>query len=378
MTILRTGEQHRLPVHPLVFLSGTTSVGVLFALQEWMGYRRLNLHIGLPLLLRAWAVEYLLWGLICWLTWQWLGLWLKRANLSQMLAGVLPLSVVLSVVEEMIWVLCFPHLPISKAPMSYTERLSFELNSDVIDGVVIFWCVFLLFRGIDYYLRFREKEATATRLESQLAQARLLALRMHLNPHFLFNTLNSISSLMQTDVAGADQMLEQFSSLLRITLERGEVQLIPLCEEMEFVEMYMSMQARRFAGRIHQEVSIDPELHDALVPAMILQPIVENAYAHGLSRLEGSGVLMIAAARESSRLTISVLNSGVGLEPRWTEATDHQGLGLKNVTNRLQLHYQDEHAFNIREAGAGQVEVTMTLPLEFCTQPNDQQLAYGA
>jgi two-component system LytT family sensor kinase len=378
LNILRTGETHALPVHPLVFLSGTTSVGGLFALQEWMGYRRMDLHIGLPLLLRAWAVEYLLWGLICWLTWQAMGQQLLRAGVKGMLLGVLPLSFALSVVEEMIWVLCFPHLPISKSPMSYWERLSFEVNSDVIDGVIIFWCVFLLFRGIDYYLRYREKDAKAARLESQLAQAQLLALRMHLNPHFLFNTLNSISSLMQTDVTGADQMLEQFSSLLRITLERGEVQRIPLCEEMEFVEMYMAMQGRRFAGRIQQQIRIDPELHDALVPAMILQPVVENAYAHGLSRLEGQGELVIAAVRDDLRLKISVINSGVGLEPRWTDASDHQGLGLKNVTNRLELHYRHDHSFTIRDAGRGQVEVILSMPLEFCSQPNNPQLAYGA
>ena len=128
---------------------------------------------------------------------------------------------------------------------------------------------------------------------------RLAALRMQLNPHFLFNAMNSISSLMRTDVNAADTMLEQLSSLLRITLERGNVQLIPLRDEMEFIEVYLSMQDQRYAGRVRRDISIDSELHDALVPAMILQPIVENAYAHGLSKMEKDGELLIEAHRQS-------------------------------------------------------------------------------
>ena len=137
-----------------------------------------------------------------------------------------------------------------------------------------------------YYERYREHERTAAQLEIQLANAQISALRMQLNPHFLFNTMNSISSLMRVDVDAADAMLEQLSSLMRITLERGDTQgFITLRDEMEFIETYMDMQARRYAGRIEQEINIDPELYDALVPSMILQPIVENAYIHGLSKV---------------------------------------------------------------------------------------------
>src|SRR6202012_2399795 len=158
------------------------------------------------------------------------------------------------------------------------------------------------------YQLYREKEYATAQLKAQLAQAQLRALRMQLNPHFLFNTMNSISSLMQIDIAAADKMLEQLSSLLRITLERGDVQLIPLSDEMEFIEMYLAMQDRRFAGRVEQQMSVDPHVHDAIVPTMILQPIVENAYAHGLSRLSTKGLLSIHAAQEGSILCLSVTN----------------------------------------------------------------------
>jgi hypothetical protein len=366
-------------MHPLVFVMGSALLGVLFALQNWISVRRMNVHVGLPLLLEAWCVEYLLWGLMCWLLWRWLGPWLQRATTFWMIAGVLPLSVVMSILEKMIWVLCFPNLPLGGSRMGFWERVTFQLNAELVDGVVIFWCAFALFRGVGYYQRFREKEDAATQLEGQLAQAQLHALRMNLNPHFLFNTLNSISSLMRSDVIGADIMLEQLSSLLRITLERGKVQMIPLCDEIEFVEMYLAMQDRRFGGRILQEIRIDPELHDALVPAMILQPIIENAYGHGLSRLEGEGFLLVEARRELSRVKICVLNSGVGLNTHPVKPPPHRGLGLMNVTDRLRLHYREDHTFSIREVAQGRVEVTIVLPLQFGSNPqtNDQAMQQG-
>ena len=133
--------------------------------------------------------------------------------------------------------------------MTYWQRLEFELDGELVDNLLVFWCTFFLIRGVGYYQKYREKEHAAAQLEIEVIQAQMRALRMQLNPHFLFNTLNGISSLMRTDVAGADTMLEQLSSLLRITLERGEIQLIPLSDEMEFVEMYLAIQHQRYAGQ---------------------------------------------------------------------------------------------------------------------------------
>jgi LytS/YehU family sensor histidine kinase len=185
---------------------------------------------------------------------------------------------------------------------------------------------------------------------------------MQLNPHFLFNTMNSISSLIRIDPAGADVMLEQLSSLLRMTLQRGEVQLIALSDEMQFTEMYLAMQDLRFAGRIRQEISIDPELHDAVVPAMLLQPLIENAYCHGLSRIQRDGLLIIAARREGSTLWLRVSNSGLGLI---RQDGERKGVGLSNVQHRLRLHYGDDQTFSIEELADGMVQVTITLPLAF-------------
>ena len=169
-----------------------------------------------------------------------------------------------------------------------------------------------------------------SQLAVELTEARMLALRMQINPHFLFNTMNSVSSLMYSDVRAADRMLEQLCSLLRVSLERGPKQLICLQEEMEFIEMYLSLQDIRSAGQVRQNISIDPRLYDALVPTMILQPLVENAYVHGLSRVN-AGLIEITAREEDGQLSISVRNSGVGLKPAKERRHGGMGIGLTNI-----------------------------------------------
>jgi two-component system, LytTR family, sensor kinase len=365
-------------MNPAVFLGTGALLAAVFAVQEWVEVRQMSHHINFTLLLEAWGVQYLLWALICWALWRFFGPRLQAVGLFWALAGVLPLSILLSVAEEMVWVLCFPKLPLWMPPMRYWSRVLFQLRAELADGLVIFWCAFFLFRGVGYYQRFREKEAAAAKLQIQLAQARLQAMHANLNPHFLFNTLNSISSLMHSDVPAADLMLEQFSSLLRICLERGEAQLIPLRDEMEFNEMYMAMQDRRFGGRISQEVRVQPELHDALVPAMILQPILENAYRHGLSHLSGTGLLKIEARREDGHMRLDVLNSGIGLHPDGPKHSDSHNLGLATVQDRLWLHYGENQSFSISEVGPARVLVSITLPLQMCENPAQMLAEYGA
>jgi LytS/YehU family sensor histidine kinase len=261
--------------------------------------------------------------------------------------------------------------------MPFLQRLSFQLDAELVNSLVLFWSAFFLFRGVGYYQRYREKERMATQLKSQLVQAQMRALRMQLNPHFLFNTMNGISSLMRTDVAAADLMLEQLSRLLRISLHRGDAQFIPLSDEMEFIEMYLAMQDRRFAGRVRQETNVDPHLHDAVVPTMILQPIVENAYAHGLSRLTSTvGVLSIEVSSVGSILRLSVTNSGTGLLLPASNGNGN-GVGLANVRDRLKMHYGDEHTFSISEVEDNRVQVVMTLPLHFAARPTENTTGYG-
>ncbi|HEY1502610.1 MAG TPA: histidine kinase [Acidobacteriaceae bacterium] len=364
-------------MHPAIFIGASVLVGILFAMQEWLNAHRWGYRISLSFLCEMWGLQFLIWGIICWLLWRFLRPFIIGAKLSALLTRVLPLSIVLSIAEEMIWVLFFPKVPIDRPPMDYWHRFTFQVNAEFVDSMAIFWCAFLLFRGVAYYQQFREKENTAARLQVQLVQARLSALRMQLNPHFLFNAMNSISSLMRSDVDAADLMLEQLSSLLRITLERGEVQLIPLRKEVEFIEIYLAMQQQRYAGRVEQTLSVEPGLHDALVPALILQPIVENAYVHGLSRCTGMGDLAIDIRRDGKRVRMSVVNSGIGLQ-LGKEEPGHRGVGLTNVRDRLRLHYGDRGSLSVREVGTGRVNVTIALPLQINARDTDEAARFDA
>lgn len=334
--------------------------------------------IPVLILLEAWGVQYLLWGVFCWMSWRWLRPQIQRASVMQIFAVILPLSIAASIAEEMIWVLCFPNLPLNQAHMDFWRRLKFQLSEELIDNMVIFWCGFGLLRAIGYYQKYRENEDTAAQLEVQLAHAQISALRMQLNPHFLFNAMNSISSLMRTDVDAADAMLEQLGSLLRITLERGDEQFISLRDEMDFIELYLAMQDKRYLGRVQQSIEIDPEVYDALVPAMILQPIVENAYAHGLSKLANGGFISIEAHKGGDRISLSVLNSGIGLSSDPGNRSDGQGLGLRNTRDRLQLHYRADHSFDIYETDRDKVLVTLTLPFQLSQHPVEQITRFSA
>ncbi len=205
-----------------------------------------------------------------------------------------------------------------------------------------------------------------SQLAVELTEARMLALRMQINPHFLFNTMNSVSSLMYTDVRAADRMLEQLCSLLRVSLERGSKQLICLQQEMEFIGMYLSLQDIRSAGQVRQSITIDPHLYDALVPTMILQPLVENAYVHGLSRVS-EGLIEITAKDEGGQLSILVRNSGVGLKAAKGREPGGMGIGLTNIKNRLRLHFGDHCQLEVREIADDLVEATLKFPLTFAT-----------
>ena len=191
---------------------------------------------------------------------------------------------------------------------------------------------------------------------------------MQLNPHFLFNTMNNISSLMRSDVEAADLMLERMSSMLRMTLDRGDSKLILLTEEIEFIELYLSIQKMRFQGTVHHYVAIDPEVLDAQVPAMILQPLVENAYLHGVAKTVGEAFLGIEAQNQDGQLRLCVRNSGRGLAASLSEK--RECVGIANVKGRLNLHYGRAQRFTLGECSDGEVQAILLLPLEFGSRLN--------
>ena len=300
-------------MNPVLFVAAFTLLGTLFAAQEWIHVHTSGFDISAALIFESWGSQYFMWGIISWVLWRLFQPFIQNASILRILTIVVPVSLVTCLIEDMIWVVFFRDIPMNRSPMPYWQRVSYNYWGDITESMAIFWGSFFFFRGMGYYHQLREKESVAAQLEVQLANAKIAALRMQLNPHFLFNTMNGISSLMRVDIDAADDLLEQLSSLLRMTLERRDVQLIPLHDEIEFTETYLAMQDRRYTGRVTQKLAVDPDLHDALVPAMILQPIIENAYVHGLSKLDCGGELSIEVSKHGRQLKALITNNGVGL-----------------------------------------------------------------
>ena len=171
---------------------------------------------------------------------------------------------------------------------------------------------------------------------------------------------------MRSDPDGADEMLERLSSLLRITLAKGQAQKIRLQEEMEIVQLYVSIQQLRFGDRVRHDIHVAPEAWDALLPTMILQPIIENAYVHGIAKCLGAGTITIEAGVEKDALRVSIRNVGTGLRP-FQDALARQGVGIANVKARLELHYGSRQSFSLRELVPGEVTALVLLPLEIDT-----------
>jgi LytS/YehU family sensor histidine kinase len=228
-------------------------------------------------------------------------------------------------------------------------------------NLIVYWTMDGLSQAQAYYRKFREREMRALLLESRLAQAQLQILKMQLQPHFLFNTLNAISSLMHQDVELADQMLARLAQLLRTTLESAGTQVVSLKQELEFIELYLEIEKARFGPRLIVHMDADPDTMDAYVPNLILQPLVENAVRHGISPRPEAGHIEIRTRRENGTLRVDVMDDGPGLthngEPR-----PRQGVGLANTRARLRQLYGDTHEFRLANRASGGVAVTLWLP----------------
>jgi len=227
--------------------------------------------------------------------------------------------------------------------------------------VLTYWMVIGLGHGFDYYRKYRERELRASQLETRLAQAQLDALRMQLHPHFLFNTLNSISVLMSDDVTAARKMLTRLSDLLRASLENVGTQEVSLREELEFLNNYLEIEQTRFQDRLSVKMEVEPAVLDARVPNLILQPLVENAIRHGIAPRAQPGLIEIRATRENGMIELQVRDNGAGLGTS-SPKTLMKGIGLSNTEARLKQLYGANHRLEISDLSGGGLLVAIAIP----------------
>jgi len=231
---------------------------------------------------------------------------------------------------------------------------------DILEGYVP---VVLIANTWWYYRNFRSRDQRALQLEAQLAKAHLEALRSQLQPHFLFNTLHSISALMLKDVHSADKMMTRLSDLLRMSLENGPRSITTLEREIEFVNGYLEIEKVRFGERLNVDMDIRPEVLDAQVPHLLLQPLVENAVRHGIAKITSPGRIRIAARPDGRSLWLQVSDNGPGFDDAsWPATGTH--VGLKATRARLRTLYGDEQRLDVRRIIGDGVEVSVRIPLE--------------
>jgi two-component system LytT family sensor kinase len=256
-------------------------------------------------------------------------------------------------------------------PERFFEIFEIAAVKTLPQSLLVYWAVVAVQHVVAFRERARDRERRAAELEQRLTAARLQALQMQLNPHFLFNTLNAISSLMHQDVDAADRMLVRLSELLRRALDTRDRQEVPLGEELAFLQRYLEIEQTRFGSRLTVERRIEEGLQEVMVPNLVLQPLVENAIKHGIERQRKPGVIELAARRDGLHLVLRVRDNGPGLAAAAEAAANGRrkghGIGLGNTRRRLEQLYGRRQELVIRDAEGGGTEVVVRLPLRAST-----------
>ncbi|HZD32653.1 MAG TPA: histidine kinase [Candidatus Angelobacter sp.] len=224
-----------------------------------------------------------------------------------------------------------------------------------------YWYVLLITQAVAFYGKYQERQLISSQLEAQLAQAQLEVLKIQLEPHFLFNTLNSIAALARHDGEAAERMTLQLADLLRLSLDGVGVHEVPLQQELKFLQKYIDIQQVRFHDRLSVVTEVDPSTLDTLVPNLILQPIVENAIRHGIGPRRSPGLIRISTWRDRDDVWMEIRDNGVGLA-RGRGLIPADGVGLSNTRGRLRQLYNDNHAMVLEDAPGGGCSVKIRVP----------------
>ncbi len=273
-------------------------------------------------------------------------------NLAVHVAAMIAFVLVHVTLFSLVTVLLTPGIDLPSLP----RVLGRSLVSWTVFDAIVYCALVTVNHAVIYYRVSKDRALRASQLEASLAQAQLQMLRMQLQPHFLFNTLHSISALMHKDVRRADSMVAALSDLLRMSLQNIGAQEVPLQSELDFLQRYVEIMRLRFGERLKVSIDIDPETLDARVPNLFFQPLVENSFRHGFGDL-GQGSITITIRRDAEMLRCDVVDDGRGLR------TGHkEGVGLATTRQRLAHLYGDNFLFSMRGAPNEGVHVTVVIP----------------
>lgn len=342
----------------LIVLAAWALLALLFAGQAWLAAQ----VRGEPL---AWTRASAIWL-------AWAATWAALTPLALRLAARFPLqrpgvlrslalhaiaSAIFALANLAVFALVAPIVGATQLEPTWLATFRRLLGTTFFLNLPVYWLI-VGAAQVEHLVRSaRERERRQLRLEAQLADARLQALRTQLQPHFLFNALNTIAVLMHEDVDAAERVLLQLSALLRRSLDGSEVHEVTLGEEIAFLEHYLAVEQARFGGRLAYRIDVPDALLAARVPTLILQPLVENALRHGLASRAGPGRVEIGARRDGERLTLRVADDGRGLPEAPVER-----VGLGNTRARLRLLYADRQRCELRNADGGGAIAEIALP----------------
>ncbi len=333
-----------------------TLVGLLFSLNVWLSSTRPPAWSAIFL---NQMLPFLVWAALCPAV-MWLNQ-LRPHGWPRVVAFHLAATVLFSLLQITLYGLAYHALLSLFAPGSATLAAVYQaVFPRILLGVVVYKIIVTTNYALDYYEKFRAEQQRAALLEAHLAQAQLQALKMQLQPHFLFNTLNSISSLVLDDQRAAVRMISRLGDFLRLTVENNGMQQVSLERELDFLKCYLEIQQVRFHDRLRVTLDVEPAALTAQVPNLILQPLVENAIKYGIAPRADAGHIGIRATLAHDTLQVEVRNDG---PPMTNEASTRKGVGLANTRERLRQLYQERFRLDLQTLADGGAVCTLAIPL---------------
>lgn len=342
-------------------------LGLLWSLRDYLFvlYLKENYTFEWP---RLWLhiANYSTWGILFPLVHHWIRRIQEYQDRYGLIRRMILIGLGLSVLHELVSNILFfgmLHITGKELISADTFRHIFRaLPAALISRMVEFSIIYAVYSAVNFQRKLRDQRIALAEIQSQLSGAQLNALRLQLQPHFLFNTLNTISALMEFDKKEAQRIVSRLGSLLRVVLDQDKSNLIPLREELEFIQNYLKIEQTRFQDRLEVVIDIEEQAMNILVPSLILQPLVENAIKHGFANQSGEGqISIIGQLSDGERLNLKVKDNGKGSADH-KELLLQKGIGLQNVHERLTLIYGDEAGVECVTAPDEGFMVSLSIP----------------